>query len=226
MTRHKSLIRQPRQQEVRTRRSTSLYHTPPQRPPTVTNRIVPHNLLTLEADRLIHEDFLQEEDRLPPISELTKAQLLADIEENGGLTVFSLKRLKLAKPDIYNLPKPALRQIQNCVSQWKKLDDVKYLLLLSHYNVRAGSRHPLYYAAVDSNLELSPQSPNKAIQPTPISHLPLPSSAPTTFASPSRYNWNQSAMSNNNLQSSNALTIHSCLQSTHHNEVEGMCNVL
>ena len=99
MTRHRSLVRTPRQQEVRTRRS-SHYHSPP-RLSSVTNPVAAHCAITSATNRAVSDSTGTSDDLPPPrrrkqvgrgLNESTQQRLLKDIEVNGGLQVFSLDR--------------------------------------------------------------------------------------------------------------------------------------
>jgi hypothetical protein len=239
MTRHRSLVRTPRQQEARTRRS-SLYHSPPQL--TVTNPVATNSVINSANDRAIAES-TGTSDNLPPsrrrkqlargLNEYTQQKLLQDIEVNGGLQVFSLARLVKEKPDNYGgilvdgtQDKDLLRQVQNCVKEWKKLTEARYLLLLNHYGVRAVSLQsssfipdqpivaaplvPLIYTP--SILPIPPTiEPSSAINQVPTS----PPITTPTFTSPPRSRRHPTSMN-----SSSALVVRP-VPGTHHDEVEG-----
>lgn len=253
MAPHKSLNRQSRQQAVRQRQSPSLYHHPPQLP-AIRNTAAAHGLLTSDSEDGSAYDNLPQHGsngRPPPLCLATKKQLLQDIEENGGLHVFSLSQLRLSRPKTFDGNKELLRQVQNYIYQLKKLDDTRYLLKLNQYGVLASSRvshcfspEPLPTPAQPLPIEFPPT-------PTLIQEVPTPISEPTfgspsrlnlnstpisepTFASPLRYNLNSVPISEPNFASPSPFNQHSVTMSSnfnsnalalrpgHHDEVEGM----
>ena len=207
MGRHKSLNRQPRQQPVRPRQeSSSLYHTPPQLPAR-RNPIVAHSVLTSEEDN----------GSRPPLCVATKKLLLQDIEENGGLHVFSLSYLRAARPQTYDATEYRLKQVQNYIYQLKQLNDTKYLLQLSHFGVFAASRLSQFFAPDEPTIPTP--SPLSQTPTTPPRFHDIPLSPPVpTFTSPSRYH--RTTANTMSSSSSNALTIRST--ATHHDEYEGL----
>ena len=240
MTRHRSLVRTPRQQEVRTRRS-SHYHSPP-RLSSVTNPVAAHCVITSANDRAVSDSTGTSDDLPPPrrrkqvgrgLNESTQQRLLKDIEVNGGLQVFSLADLVKEKPDDYggvlvdgSQDKELHRQVQNCVKEWKRLTDARYLLLLNHYGVRAVSLQSSFFIP-DPPIVAAPLVPlisTPSILPTPPIIDPssaidqvstLPSIATPNFASPPRSN-RHSAMMNSNT----ALVVRTA-PGTSNDEVEG-----
>ena len=208
---HRSLQRQPRQQAARTRR-TSLYHAPPQL--SSANNPVRGLLGIADEDSLTDNNNLpRERGYKPPLCVAKKKQLLHDIEDGGGLQVFSLSKIRLARPNFYDDPEYVLKQVQNYVYQLKNFDDTKYLLQLNHYGVLASSRLSHFFSpgSPASQPATTPQTPALPLptdsQPTPAFFpelsTPIPESTFTspvrnnrnstttpipTFASPSRYN--------------------------------------
>jgi hypothetical protein len=243
MTRHRPLVRTPRQQEVRTRRS-SLYHSPPQRS-SVANPVASNRVITSEDNRAAAESSGTSED-LPPrartqqlargLNEATQRKLLEDIEKNGGLQIFSLARLVKEKPDTYGGKRvngsqdTALkRQVQNCVKEWKRLEEAQYLLLLNHYGVRAVSLQSSFYipdqpvgaaspVPLISNPEPIPATP-PIIEPSSIDQVStLPSITTTNFISPPA----RVSRSATTMNYSSALVVRPA-PGNHNDEVEGMC---
>lgn len=234
MTRQRSLQRQPRQQEARTRR-TSLYHHPPQLGASTNT-----NSTISDEDSITDNNNIPQElgdSRPPPLSLAKKKQLLQDIEENGGIHVFSLSQLRQIRPQFYDEPEYILRQVQNFVYQLRNCEDSRYLLLLNQFNVLASSRLSHFFSPESASQPSTPQTPALPLQtadsqPTPT--LPEATFASparhnqrSTFASPSRYNRVSlpssaprfvSPMSS--VASSNALA----LRPGNHDEVEGMCH--
>ena len=103
MTRHhRSRTRTPRQRQVRTRQP-SLYHTPPQHSP-LANSVAPS---TSDDEGSENDNCSANEVRRPKtrrsqgLKEHLQKQLLRDIEDNGGINVFSLARLVYEKSDAY-----------------------------------------------------------------------------------------------------------------------------
>lgn len=209
MTRHhRSLTRTPRQQAVRTR--SSLYHTPPQRSP-LANSVAPSNSDDNETTAATEERRPQIR-RNQGLKEHLQKQLLKDIEDNGGLRVFSLARLVNEKSDTYGGVDSTLRrQVQNCVDRWKRQTDSEYLLLLNYFGVRAASLQSSFYPShsessivavipetdtrIEASSSLSFQSSSRERNRSTSSQVPRSqqinepqSSFPTqTFISPSRY---------------------------------------
>jgi len=220
MTRHRSLVSTPRQQEVRTRRS-SHYHSPP-RLSSVTNPVAAHCAITSATNRAVSDSTGTSDDLPPPrrrkqvgrgLNESTQQRLLKDIKVNGGLQVFSLANLVKEKPDDYggvlvdgSQDKELHRQVQNCVKEWKKLTDARYLLLLNHYGVRAVSLQSSFFIPDQQPIGVAaPLMPLISILPQPpiiesssaIDQVStLPSIATPTFTSPPRSN-RYSAMNSN-----------------------------
>jgi hypothetical protein len=224
MTRHRSLQRQPRQQEARTR-GASLYHHPPQLGASTNG-----NLNISDENSVTDNNNIPQElgDRPPPLSLAKKKRLLQDIEENGGLHVFSLSQLRQARPQFYDEPDYVLRQVQNYVYHIRNYDDRRYLLLLSQYNVLASSRISHFFSPESASQPSTPQTPAPPLQTADSQPPALPEA---TFASPARHNRRSTFASplrssaprfvspmSSVASSSNALA----LRPGNHDEVEGM----
>ena len=217
MTRHhQSLKRTPCQQTVRTR--SSLYHTPPQRSP-VANSVAPS--CPSDDETTTAEERRPRTRRSQGLKEHLQKQLLKDIEDNGGLRVFSLARLVNEKSDTYGEVDSTLRrQVQNCVDRWKRQTDSEYLLLLNYFGVRAASLQSSFYPRYSESTAVEVIPDTRRLNPTlsvpiqPSSHQQIRSSlsqfppphqinaplsyATQTFTSPSRSS-RYSNMNNNAL---------------------------
>jgi hypothetical protein len=229
MTRHRSLQRQPRQQEARTR-GASFYHHPLQLGAS-TNAI----LNISDEGSVTDNNKIPRglgDSRPPPLSLAKKKQLLQDIEENGWLHVFSLSQLRQARPQFYDEPDYILRQVQNYVDHIRNYDDRRYLLLLSQYNVLASSRLSHFFSPESASQPSTPQTPALPLQtadsqPTPALPEATFAASPerhnrrSTFASPSRSSVPRFVSPMSSVaSSSNALA----LRPGNHDEVEGMCH--
>ena len=197
MTRHhRSLTRTPRQQRVRSR--SSLYHTPPQRSP-LANSVEPFtsdNETTVAA-----EERRPQTRRNQGLKEHLQKQLLKDIEDNGGLRVFSLARLVNEKSDTYGEVDSTLRrQVQNCVDRWKRHTDSEYLLLLNYFGVRAASLQSSFYPShrlASTTVEVIPETDTHIRESTSLpfksSLLERDRSSSSQFAGSQQINERQSS---------------------------------
>jgi hypothetical protein len=154
----------------------------------------------------------------PSLPAAKKKQLLQDIEDGGGLHVFSLHQLRLSRPDFYDNPEYVLRQVQNFVYRLKQLSDNEYLLKLSHYQVVASSRVSHFFASPNV---LSPSSDSTSTQQDPVETSRPPTD---TFQTPSEIPNSQFLTPppriSNSLSRMNSSAL--ALRPTHHDECEGL----
>ena len=160
------------------------------------------------------------------LSAATKKQLLQDIEDSGGLHVFSLQQLRAKRPDFYDSSKETLRQVQNLIQVLKKLDDSEYLLKLSSYSVVATSRVSNLFSPTTEEACLSSPTPRVPSVPppeTPHTTSSIANEQVTTESAfltpPRRTNYTSTRMSSSSGQH-NALALRPI--PTHHDEDKGM----
>lgn len=154
----------------------------------------------------------------PPLSAAKKKQLLQDIEDSGGLQLFSLHQVRISRPDFYDNPDYVLRQVQNFIYRLRQLPDNEYLLKLSNYQVVAASRVSDLFSPTEV-LSPPPNSTPVPFDPVETSTNALQTSSEistTQFLTP------PPRVSNGPLRMSltagnNALA----LRPTHHDECEG-----
>ena len=197
MTRHRALLRTPRQQQVSARKqsSSSLYHQPLQlspSAPSVASISDPLSDNTSVEPSALKRNTPTQHQQGPGLPRHLQNQLLSDIEDHGGLTVASLRDIVNEKPDTYGPVNSVLRrQVQNIVKEWKKLLETKYLLLLNSLNVRAASLGPSFNSpiALLTPVHTRIATPNQtaASVTPPVINLAVPAISPSaaaTFTSP------------------------------------------
>lgn len=107
----------------------------------------PQHLHQEESDEELSESVTESPAHLPirPGSAFSRGlslhiqkQLAADIEADGGLSAFSLKKICNRKTDIYGETcSNRRRQVQNKVFKWKRLEPVEYAYLLTQLKVHS-----------------------------------------------------------------------------------------
>jgi hypothetical protein len=117
-------------------------------------------------------------------------QLAADIEADGGLSAFSLKKLCNRKADIYGETfSNRRRQVQNKVFKWKQLEPVEYACLLTQLKVHSALPTSLHFAArtlSTSGVSSPPPnhvflSPTTAVKQSPTANT-VPTTTPSTMS--------------------------------------------
>ena len=158
----------------------------------------------------------------PQLCAAKRKQLLHDIEDGGGIQVFSLAQIRADRPDFYDNPAYVLKQVQNYIYQLKRLKDSEYLLRLSKFNVVATSRVSTFFSPTT---EACAALPSPSPPSTPLLSVASPPESPTPIfespfqtPSPRRPNYYTARMSSSS--GHNALALRPI--PTHHDEVEGM----